>query len=123
MRKLALGSIGAAALMALAVPASANAQWSHHDRDHQQLDDEHGDVHDQLEAEHANAHEQGLSPWQHAQLHRDLNNQHDEADYAVELQHQREHARDRWRRQSYGGNGYGYGNSYGYRRYHPRYRY
>ena len=123
MGKWFLGSISAAALIAFAVPASAQAQWSHHENEHEQLDEEHGDIHGQLEAEHADAHEQGLNLWQHRQLHRDLSNQHEEADYAVELQHQREHARDRWRRQYYRGNGYGYNNDYRYRQHYPRYRY
>lgn len=109
MRKLTKSAIGVAALLSFAVPATANAQWSHHDREHEQLDEEHGYVHDQLEAEHARAHEEGLTPWEHAQLHQDLQNQHEEADYAIELQHQRQHMRDQWRRQ-YGGYGYqGYG--------------
>ncbi len=125
MRKSIIGVIGAVALASFALPAAANAQWSRHDHQHEQLDEEHGDVHDALEEEHAQAHEQGLSPWEHAQLHQDLNNQHAEADYAIELQHQREHQREQWRRQY--GNQYGYSNGYrggrGYRPYVRHYSY
>ena len=124
MRKLTMSAIGAAAVLGLAIPATANAQWSRHDHQHDQLDEEHGDVHDQLEEGHAQAHEEGLRPWEHARLHQDLQNQHEEADYAIELQHQRQHMRDQWRRQyqGYGNRGYGY-QGYGYRGYqYPRYR-
>ena len=111
-------------MLCLAVPATANAQWSRHDHQDDQLDEEHGDVHDQLEEEHAQAHEEGLTPWEHARLHQDLQNQHEEADYAIELQHQRQHMRDQWHRQyqGYGNRGYGY-QGYGYRgNQYPRYR-
>ncbi len=112
MRKLMMTAIGAVATISFGLPVAANAQWSRHDHQHEQLDDQHGDVHDQLEAEHSQAHEEGLTPWEHAQLHQDLRNRHEEADYAIELQHQREHMRDQWRRR----HGYGYQN-YGYRGY------
>lgn len=110
MRKLTMSAIGAAAALSFAIPATANAQWGRHDHEHEQLDEEHGDVHDQLEAEHAQAHEEGLTPWEHARLHQDLQDQHEEADYAIALQHQRQHTRDQWRRQyqGYGYQGYGY---------------
>lgn len=129
MRKLMISAIGAAAGLSFAVPAAAHDQWSRHDQEHEQLDEEHGDVHDQLEAEHAQAHEEGLTPWEHARLHQELEAQHEQADYAIELQHQRQHMRDRWRRQyqGYGYEGYGYqgygDQGYAYRGYgNPRQR-
>lgn len=122
MRKLTMSAIGAAAVLSFALPTAASAQWNRHDDRHDQLDDQHGDVHEELEDEHAQAHEEGLSPWGHARVHQGLQNQHEEADYSLELQHQRQDARERWRRQSYGNQGYGY-RGYGNRGYqYPRYR-
>lgn len=123
MHKFAIRALGASAALALAVPATAHAQWNHHDYEHDQLDQEHADAHDQLEYEHRQAHEEGLTPWEHERLHQNLDNQHEETDYAIELQHQRQHMRDSWRhhRRSYSYPGYGYQNNgyqnYGYQNY------
>ena len=113
MRKLTIATIGALSMLAFAAPAAAQyGGWeSHHDRQHDWLDQRHDDVHDHLDEEHAEAHEQGLSPWEHRQLHEQLQEQHDYADYQIARQQQREHRRDAWRRR-YGN--YGYYSRYGY---------
>ena len=100
MTKSHFGLIGAAAVLAFGLSAPASAHPTQHDNDHAQLDAEHGDVHDQLQDEHAEAHEQGLTGWEHRQLHNVLDNQHAQADYAIALQHQREHTRAQWQGQS-----------------------
>lgn len=108
MRKIALTAISAVALLGFAAPAMAHDRWSRHDHQHEQLADEHDDVHDRLDQEHAEAHEEGLSPWEHRQLHRELRYDHAQADYQIARQHQREHWRNRYRRryQNYGYYGY-----------------
>ena len=84
---------------------------SGHDREHEELDDQHGDVHDQLDEEHAEAHEHYMTPWEHAQLHRHLRYEHEYTHDQLDREHDRWHRRD-WRRQIYGYGGYnGY---YGY---------
>lgn len=132
MAKLLL--VGAAALLSFAIPTAANAQSSWHDNRHDRLDEVHGDVHEDLREEHADAHDQGLNRWEHSRLHGNLQNRHEDADYALELEHQRRDMRNRWRSryQNYGYQGYGYQDyryrgygyrGYGYRGYnHPRYQ-
>lgn len=122
MTKMTFGAIGLAAVLTLGLPTIASAHPDRHDYDHAQIDAEHGYVHDQLEQEHADAHEQGSTPWEHEQLHRQLDNQHAEADYAIELQHQRQHARAQWQRRysRHYGRGYGYRN---YNQYQNNYGY
>ena len=110
MRKLVITAVGVLAALALAGPAYAHENnWnSRHDWQHDQLDQRHDDVHDQLDAEHAEAHEQGLNPWEHRQLHRELQYQHEKADHRIERQHERQHRRDAWRRRIWTNNYYGY---------------
>ncbi len=108
MRKLTLTTIGVFAAIGLAAPAFAHDDWnSRHDWQHEQLDRQHDDVHDQLEAEHDAAHEEGLTPWEHRQLHQDLQYQHELADYRIAREHERQHRREAWRRH-YSEYGYGY---------------
>jgi hypothetical protein len=108
MRNIVLTAVSAAAMLAFAVPAMAQDQWSNHDDQHEHLANHHDDVHDQLDQEHADAHDQGLSPGEHRQLHRELRYDHAQADYQIARQHQREHWRDQHRRRyrGYGYNGY-----------------
>jgi len=112
MRKMILAAASVVAVLGFSAPAMAqdwNGGW--HDRAHDRLDQRHDDAHDQLEEEHHEAHEQGLTPWEHRQLHRELRWQHDDADYELQRQHQRQHQRHRhW-------DGYGYRGSYGDRSY------
>ena len=112
MRKFVITAVVAAtavAMLGYAAPASAHDDsWnSGHDWQHDQLDQRHDDVHDQLGDQHANVHEQGLNYWEHGQLHRQLQYQHQWADHRLEHQHQRQHwhSRDAWR-QGYGNDGY-----------------
>lgn len=90
--------IGAAAL-ALGSPALAhdNSQDNRHDWQHEQLGQRHHDGHDQLDDEHAQAHDYALSRRDHRQVHRELEYQHDAADYRLNRQHQGAHRSDRWR--------------------------
>lgn len=106
MRKMILAAASAVALLGFSAPAMAQDWQGRHDWQHDRLDQRHDDVHDQLDEEHDEAHEQGLSPWEHRQLHRDLQYQHDEADYRLQRQHRREHRRDWQRRHRYGNYGY-----------------
>ena len=106
MQKIALIAVSAVAMLGFAAPAMAHDQWSRHDRQHERLADEHDNVHDQLGEEHAAAHEEGLSPWEHHQLHRELRYQHERADYQIARQHQNQHWRNEYRR---------YQNDYDYR--------
>lgn len=108
MRNIVLTALSAAALLTFAAPAMAQDQWAYHDDQHEHLAEHHGDVHDQLDQQHADAHEQGLSPWEHRQLHRELRDEHAQADYQIARQHQRQHWRDQYRHRY---QGYGY-NSY-----------
>jgi hypothetical protein len=87
-------------------PYYAQNGYDEHELQHEQLDARHDDIHDQLDEEHAQAHEEGLTPWEHARLHRQLARQHARADRQLEWQHQRQHQIDEWRQQYY--NGYGY---------------
>jgi hypothetical protein len=107
-------AIGAMGILAFAAPATAqNYDWGgQHYGQHERLDDRHDDVHDELDTEHDAAHEEGLSRWEHRQLHRDLRFQHEEADYRIARQHQRQHRRNAWQRRAYGN--YGYRQPYGY---------
>jgi hypothetical protein len=95
MRNIVFTALGAAAMFAFAAPAMAQDQWDY-------------DVHDQLDQQHADAHDEGLSPWEHRQLHRELRYEHAQADYQIARQHQQEHWRDQYRRryQNYGYRGY-----------------
>jgi len=112
MRKIILAAASAVALLGFSAPAMAQDWQGRHDWQHDRLDQRHDDVHDQLDEEHDEAHEQGLTPWEHRQLHRELQYQHDEADYRLERQHRREHQREWQRRHRYGS--YGYNTYYGY---------
>ncbi|CAN5284604.1 hypothetical protein BH10PSE14_BH10PSE14_20480 [soil metagenome] len=113
MRKIIFVAASAVAVLGFSVPAMAQDWQGRHDWQHDRLDQRHDDVHDQLDEEHDEAHEQGLSPWGHAQLHRDLQYQHEDADYRMQLQHRREHQREEWRRRHRAYGNYGY-RPYGY---------
>jgi hypothetical protein len=77
---------------------------SEHQREHDQLRQESHQVHHELDDQHNAAHEQGLDPWQHAQLHRDLRSEHRYLDHARSHEHRRQH---QWNReQQYYGYGY-----------------
>ena len=82
--------------------------YGRHEAQHDQIEEEHGDGHDQLDEEHDQAHGQGVNPWEHAQLHQQLQYQHGYNDYQLKRQHRSEHQREQWRRR--------YSN-YGYYRY------
>lgn len=77
------------------------------------MDNQHDDAHDYLGEVHERAHEEGLSPWEHARLHRDLDAAHRYEHRQLQRQHNREHRRNDWQRRyrSYNNyyNGY-YGN-------------
>jgi hypothetical protein len=116
----ALGLAAFAALTPVAASAhgdedgyNRNYGWngySQHDRQHDRLDDRHDNIHDRLDDEHAYAHEQGLDPWEHRQLHRELDYRHEEADGRLRRDHWRQHWRNRWQRRGFYGrwNGWGY---------------
>lgn len=113
MRKL--GLLAAASFLALGVTAPAVAhpngwQQSQHDDDHDQLDQQHDDEHDYLGEVHREAHEEGLTPWEHRKLHRDLKREHRREHRELDREHRWEHWENGWN-SSY----YGWGS--------PRYRY
>lgn len=119
MNKRSILALAAMGVFAALSPATVFAHpddgyySSSHDAEHDRLDDVHNDIHDQLDEEHTEAHAQGLTPWEHDQLHRDLDRQHYYADRDVRREHQQWHRYDR-RRDSWQWNS----------RYYPRcYRY
>lgn len=69
----------------------ANQGYYQHQRDHEDLDEEHADAHDELDQLHAEAHEQGLTPREHRRLHRYLERRHAYEHYLLEQEHAREH--------------------------------
>ena len=98
MRKLVL--VAAASFLALGATAPAMAHpddwWdqSQHDYDHEQLDQEHQDEHGYLDEMHREAHEEGMTPWEHRQLHRYLNHEHAREHRELEREHRWEHWRN-----------------------------
>lgn len=80
-------------------------RYSRHHQEHDQLEEHHDDVHDALDETHALAHEEGLSPWEHARLHDELDYQHERADYQIAREHQRQHRYRSWQR-NYSNSGY-----------------
>lgn len=116
------------AAFALAVPtvSSAQSRWSvsigsgygysdygdryrsRHEAQHDELDEQHDDIHDQLDEEHAQAHEDGLSRWDHRQVHRELRQEHRYGHREMNREHSWEHRRNSWQRRYrvYDYNGY-----------------
>ena len=74
------------------------AGYGRHDRQHDRLDGQPDGVHDDLDDTHDEAHDQGVAPWQHTRLHRDLQEQHGYGHYQLEGRHQRQHRRNAWQR-------------------------
>ena len=70
--------------------------YGQHEREHEDLDDEHADDHDDLDRLHAEAHEQGLTRRQHRRLHRYLERQHAYEHYELDQEHAREHQEDNY---------------------------
>lgn len=112
---LALGC--SVALAGFAAPASAQSYDYRHDDEHEQLNERHGDIHDDLDEEHAEAHAEGMTPWEHRQLHRYLDEKHRWEDAQLRREHRRWHDRNDWEYDRYP-DYYGY---YRYNRYYPRY--
>ena len=113
MRGMILTVLSGAALLGFAAPAMAHPDDGddQHAEQHDELDEQHGDVHQQLGAIHNDAHEQGLSWYEHQQLHRQLGRAHARTDYNNEMQHYYQHQNDQV---GYGGySGYNNGYSYG----------
>lgn len=106
MRKL--GLVVAASFLAFGVTAPAMAHpdddWyqSPHDYDHNRLDRQHDDEHDYLDDVHREAHGQGLSRWEHRQLHRDLRREHRREHRQLDREHRWEHRDNRWNPGYYG---------------------
>lgn len=135
MRSMILTALSGAAFLGFAAPAVAHPDDGddQHAEQHDQLGQQHGDVHQQLDAIHNDAHEQGLSWYEHQQLHRQLEQAHARADYNIEMQHYYQHQNDRLGYGGYGGysgynNGYSYApqsyyRSNGYTRYNRGYGY
>lgn len=101
MRKI--GLMLAASFLAVGVTAPAMAHpdnngWyqSQHDEDHDQLDRQHDDEHDNLDEIHREAHEDGMSPWEHRQLHRYLNREHAREHRELDREHRWEHWQNGW---------------------------
>jgi len=116
MRRLVLTMVSVTALIGFAVPASAHDyNWaSPHDQEHEGLDRQHEAIHDELDAEHAAAHEEGLTPWEHEQLHRELEYRHEQADAQIRWEHERWHRRGSWQWYSRYRPSYGYYGYYGW---------
>lgn len=88
----------AVATLGFAGPAAAqdygydyNGYEDQHHAEHDQLNHERKDLHHRLRDEHGEAHDQGLDPWEHGQLHRDLRAEHRYQDQARRYEHYREH--------------------------------
>lgn len=120
MRKL--GLVAAASFLALGVTAPAMAHptggWaqSQHDDDHDQIDQQHDDEHDYLGEVHREAHEEGLTSWEHRQLHRDLKREHRREHRELDREHRWEHRENGWNPSYYGWGAprYRYYRYYGY---------
>lgn len=115
MRSMILTALSGAALLGFAAPAMAHPDDGddQHEEQHEGLDEQHSDVHQQLNGIHNDAHEQGLSWYEHQQLHRQLDQAHARADYNIEMQHYYQHQNEQvgyGGYSSYGGfnNGYSY---------------
>ena len=131
MKPLTIIPLFGLAAFALAAPTAASAQsrWSvtigsgygntsdgygydgnrgRHRDQHEDLDDQHDDTHDQLDDEHTQAHEEGVSPWEHRQLHGQLRDEHRYEHRDLNREHSREHRRNEWQRRyrNYGYDGY-----------------
>ena len=78
-------------------PYRGNDRNYRHQRQHGELEDEHGDSHDDLDEQHEEAHEQGLSRREHRYLHRDLRNEHEYRDGQISREHRSEHWQNRYR--------------------------
>ena len=115
MRKVILTAASAIAVAGFAAPAMAHPDDGH-DEEHEQLNDQHDEAHDDLDYEHAEAHAQGLSPWEHYQLHRYLDAKHDWEHEQLRSEHHRWHNYNDWDYGAYNG----YPRYYGYRHYYPR---
>lgn len=83
MRNFALLVAGSLVLAGFTTPAMAHPDdygyggyETRHDEQHDRLDQRHDDGHEYLDEVHREAHEEGLSPWEHWQLHRDLDREH-----------------------------------------------
>lgn len=116
MRKLTLMLVSPLLALGVAVPAMAHPDdgygydqyESQHDYDHDHLDQRHDAGHEYLDEIHREAHEEGMSPWEHYQLHRYLDREHAWQHRRLEWQHRREHWRRSWDPGYYGWGGYGY---------------
>lgn len=113
MRKLVLMVASTIALAGFAAPASAHPYDDAHYDEHERLNDQHDAIHDDLDQEHVEAHEEGMTPWEHRQLHRYLDQKHDWEDEQLRRKHRRWHNRNDWEDD-------GYGRYDGYSRYYPR---
>ena len=72
MKNLIFVTLSAVAFAGFSTPATAHPTGNHAYQ-HDQINQQHGDVHDQVDQAHQDAHDQGLSFEEHAQLHDDLN--------------------------------------------------
>ncbi|MEP6869379.1 MAG: hypothetical protein ABJA20_12755 [Novosphingobium sp.] len=110
MRKLSLMIAVSLLTAGIATPALAHPDdgydgyESQHDNDHDQLDQQHDDGHDYLDNVHREAHEEGLTPWEHRQLHRQLDREHAREHRQLDREHYWQHRRNN----SYGGWNRGY---------------
>lgn len=66
-----------------------------HEREHEDLDDEHADEHDDLDQLHHEAHQQGLSRREHRRLHRYLRSEHVQEHDELNREHEDEHLYER----------------------------
>lgn len=102
----------------IATPAFAHPEdrygvyQSEHDADHDQIDLQHDDTHDYLDQVHREAHEDGLTPWEHEQLHRQFDREHKRAHRQLDREHDWQHRHhdfyDGWSNEYYGSNGEDY---------------
>ncbi|MEO6717502.1 MAG: hypothetical protein ABIM50_09695 [Novosphingobium sp.] len=112
MRNLSLMIAGPLLAAGISAPAMAqsyygyNVDQSQHGDDHDQLEQQHDDGHDYLDDVHREAHEEGLNPWEHRQLHRELNREHGREHRQLNREHSWEH------RRNYGYDSYGSYNGY-----------
>jgi hypothetical protein len=118
MRKFGLMMVASIVAMGVAAPAMAHPYDAYgdpyetqHDYDHERLDQQHDSGHDYLDDVHSQAHEEGMTPWEHRQLHRDLDRMHRWQHRQLDRQHSRQHWNNDY--DGYGGYG-GYGGNSGY---------
>lgn len=114
MKKLIFTLASTVAMAGFAAPAMAHPDDGH-EEEHEQLNDQHADAHDELGEEHAEAHAEGLSPWEHRQLHRYLDQKHQWEHSQLRREHRGWHNYNDWDGGYSGYNGYSR-----YRRYYPR---